>query len=127
MKLRFWRIIPLACAILWSSASFADQFDTMRQRLFDQVALGTNLSATDADVTAYVAAMDATTQSNWSSMEKSPTSKGYLWSAYNKLTGDATNTPAHVWHTYGNLRNMAKSYACPLSTYYHNASLLTDI
>ncbi len=127
MKLRYWRIILLVCAALAGTMVHADVYDTMRGRLLDKVALGTNFDAADADVTAYVTAMDANALSCWNSMEKSPTSKGYLWSQYNKLTGDATNTPSDVWHTYGNLREMAKAYACPRSAYYHNASLLADI
>lgn len=127
MKRRYLNLLWVVCALLAAPQTRADVYDDMRQRLFDKVALGTNFDTSDPDVTAYVTAMDNTTASLWNSMEKSPTSKGYLWSSYNKLTGDATNTPSHVWHTYGNLRDMAKSYACPASTYYHNASLLTDI
>lgn len=127
MNRRYWNILWVVCALLTASITRADVYDDMRQRLLDKVALGTNFDTSDPDVTAYVTAMDNNTASLWSSMEKSPTTKGYLWSAYNKLTGDATYTPAHVWHTYGNLRTMARSYACPASTYYHNASLLADI
>ena len=126
--MRYLRIVLAICAALTINANAnADIYDTMRQRLLEQIALGTNFDTSDPDVVAYVAAMDANALSCWNSMEKSPTTKGYLWSAYNKLTGDATYTPAHVWHTYGNLRTMARSYACPASTYYHNASLLADI
>ncbi len=127
MKRRAWRICLMIGALLCAMTAYADQYDTMRQRLLEQVALGTNFDTSDADVTAYVTAMDKNTQTYWSSMEKSPTSKGYLWSTYNKLTGDASKTPAHVWNSYGQLRAMAKSYACPISTYYQNADLLSDI
>ena len=127
MKRRAWRICLMIGAVLCAMTAYADQYDTMRQRLLEQVALGTNFDTSDADVTAYVTAMDKNTHTYWSSMEKSPTSKGYLWSTYNKLTGDASKTPAHVWNSYGQLRAMAKSYACPISTYYQNADLLSDI
>ena len=127
MRFRMLRIGWIVAALLCVSLSQADQFDTMRQRLLEQVALGTNFDTSDQDVTKYVAAMDRNTLSYWNSMEKEPATKGYLWSIYNKLTGDATNTPAHVWHTYGYIHEMTKSYACPASTYYHNADLLADI
>lgn len=127
MIFRTLKIGLLIGAVLCTTLSHADQFDTMQQRLLDYVALGTNFDTSDPDVTKYVTAMDRNTKTYWESMEKEPATKGYLWSTYNKLTGDATNTPAHVWNTYGNLRSMAKSYACPASTYYQNADLLADI
>ncbi len=127
MKFRTLRIVLIAGAVFAASTAFADVYDTMRQRLLERVALGTNFDTSDADVTKYVTAMDRNTKTCWESMEKDPESKGYLWSTYSKLTGDATNTPAHVWNTYGNIRTMAKSYVCPVSTYYHNADLLADI
>ena len=127
MKFRTLKIVLIAGAVFAASTAFADVYDTMRQRLLERVALGTNFDTSDTDVTKYVASMDRNTKTYWESMEKDPASKGYLWKAYNKLTGDANNTPAHVWHTYGYVHEMVKSYACPASTYYNNADLLTDI
>ncbi len=103
----------------------ADEYDSMRQRLVDHIALGTNFSTTDPDVVTYVASLDNQTRTAWNSMIKTPTT--YLWSSYNKLIGDKDNTPSHVWYTYNNLRYMAKSWACPASAFYHNNDLLADI
>lgn len=121
-------ILILVIALFWGcSCLHADEFDTMRQRLLDYVALGTNLTAADADVTAYVTTMDNNAKKAWDSMEKTPTTKGYLWSDYNKLTGDNNNTSSHVKYSYESLRTMALAWATPVSKYYHDASLLADI
>ena len=127
MNVRYWKILLLTAIVLCGMRTQADTFDTMRQRLLDRVALGTNFDTSDANVTAYVTAMDRNTLTYWNSMEKEPATKGYLWSNYNKLTGDVDNSSSHVWHSYGYLMVMAQSYACPVSAYYHNASLLADI
>lgn len=103
----------------------ADEYDIMRQRLVDYIALGTHFDATDTDVATYVASLDNQTRTAWSSMVKTPTN--CLWTTYNKLTGDKDKTPSHVWYTYNNLRYMAKSWACPASAFYHNGELLADI
>ena len=72
MNFRTLKIGLMVCAVLCTTMSYADQFDTMRQRLLEQVALGTNFDTSDQDVTKYVAAMDRNTLSYWNSMRSNP-------------------------------------------------------
>lgn len=112
----------------WTLAVHADEYDTMRQRLFDYLALGTYFDKTDKDVSTYQTKVDTEAKKVWDSMERDPFTKGYLWSSYNKLKPSGSYTPeTHIHYTYNNIRYMARAWASPASLYYHNADLLTDI
>lgn len=120
--------ISLLVLFAWTAMVHADEYDTMRQRLFDYLALGTYFDKTDKDVSTYQTAVDQQAKKMWDSMEKDPFAKGYLWSSYNKLKASGSYTPeTHISSTYNSIRYMARAWASPASLYYHNHDLLTDI
>ncbi len=99
-------------------------FALMRQNMRDKIVLGKDYDTSDASVSSRISSITTSAKNYLSSMETSPVT--YLWSDYNKLKGDASNTPSHVYYTYGRLLTMAQAYSYE-GRLYHNEELLNAI
>ena len=99
-------------------------FALMRQNMLEKIVLGKGYDVPDGSVSSRISSITTSAKNYWSAMEKSPST--YLWSDYNKLKGDASNTPGHVYYTYGRLLTMAQAY-CYEGRLYHDEELLNDI
>ncbi len=132
MKKRFLVLLCFAAVlaggigIATSSVAYADDFTVMRENLRREVFLGPlDYDVTDPDIQSHISAIvqNATTYQN--SLVLSPTT--YLWSDYNKLTGDASYTCKHIYYSLGRLHTMALAWAYPTSSLYHDTTLLYNI
>lgn len=101
------------------------QFELMRKNFRDKITLGIAYDLDNDAVKKHINSIASNATSYWNNMEKNPVS--FLWSDYNKLKNDATNTPKHVYYSYLRLLEMAKAFAYEGSSLYKNADLLSDI
>lgn len=106
--------------ILFAAFARADEYDVLRLKWRD-ILVGTGYDTLDPNVAARLASIASTANSNWSSMDKSPT-RTFLWSdlASTTVSSDITNS-------YNRLRAMAIAYATPGCSLAGNAALLADI
>lgn len=97
----------------------ADEYDTLRLKWFDTI-IGTGYDTSDATVISRLNSIANAANSNWSSMDKSPT-RTFLWSDLS-----STTVSIHINYSYQRLRSMALAYATPGCSLQGNASLLAD-
>ncbi|MEQ1859136.1 MAG: polysaccharide lyase family 8 super-sandwich domain-containing protein [Chthoniobacteraceae bacterium] len=113
----------LACLLLVISTAFlarADEYDDLRLKWRDTI-VGTGYDTADADVISRLGSVASTANSNWSSMDTSPT-RTFLWS-----DAASTTISSHLTTNYSRLRAMALAYATPGCSLAGNATLLADI
>ena len=84
----------------------ADQYDDLRLKWKD-IMIGVGYNTLDPDVASRLTSIANSANTNWASMDKSPT-RTFLWS---DLAG--ATVPSHVNHNYGRLEDMARAYATP--------------
>ncbi len=117
----FSRRLPLLLAILLlRTFAHADEFDTLRLNWRDTI-VGVGYDTADANVIARLNSIANSANSNWTSMDKSPT-RSFLWS-----DAASTTISTHITTNYSRLRSMALAYATPGCSLEGNAALLTDI
>lgn len=113
-------ILASVQALFAPPVSAADEYDALREKWKVMLTGGTSFSTSDPDIAAQIAAITATAQSHWDTMDKS-SSRTYLWS-------DLTfSDAAHYTSTYKRLKEMALAWATKGSSLQNNASLLADI
>ncbi|HEY1170878.1 MAG TPA: polysaccharide lyase family 8 super-sandwich domain-containing protein [Verrucomicrobiae bacterium] len=109
------------CWLLLSVATLrADEYDTVRQKWFDTM-VGAGYDPLDPIIAPKLTSIANGANSNWSSMDKSPT-RTYLWSDLASST-----VSANITSSYGRLRSMALAYATPGCSLQGNATLLADL
>lgn len=120
-------IISLFLSIgLCTFAFCATDMEVMRENLRKEIMLGDlNYDRSDPAVQAYIASIVKDAKTYYTNLEKSP--KTYLWSDYNKLINDNTNTCKHIEYSLMRLHTMALAWAYPTSELYHNDDYLTAI
>lgn len=106
--------------ILLATFVHADEYDTLRAKWKD-IILGSGYDTLDADVASRLTSIANAANTNWASMDKSPT-RTFLWSDL-----ASTTISAHVTNTYSRLMGMAQAYATPGCSLQGNATLLADI
>ena len=111
--------------LLASGYIYAQDFDLMRKNFREKLTLGVDYDVTDATVKAKINGIVTNANTYWNTMAKTPAT--YLWSDYNYLKNNDSNTPSHVYWSYLRLLTMAQAYAYESSALYHNAQLLADI
>lgn len=107
-------------ALLLASFAQADEYDTLRLKWFDTL-VGTGYDTQNPVVISKLNGIASSANSNWSSMDKSPT-RTFLWSDL-----ASTTVSAHITYNYNRLRAMAIAYATPGCSLEGNAGLLADI
>ncbi len=104
----------------------ASEMDIMRENLRKEIMLGDlNYDRNDATIQAYINTLVKDAKTYYGNLEKNPVT--YLWSDYNKLKNDNTNTCKHIEYSLMRLRTMALAWAYPTSELYHNDDYLTAI
>ena len=99
----------------------ADQYDRLRTKWSTLIAGGTNYNASDPNITAAIASLTKTAQTDWNSLNTSA-SRTYLWSDLTSATDSSQITTS-----YSRLRAMALAYATVGSTLQSSGSLGTDL
>ncbi len=103
----------------------ATDYAQLRRNWQEQVSLGrTDYSSTDADIRNYLSSNEQLVRQYQTSMHREG---NYLWDDQNLLTGNKSFTPAHVNASYTRLAEMARMWAYPGTSLYHDANLLNDI
>jgi fibronectin type 3 domain-containing protein len=137
-KTGIWAMVLLMCFMLvpnYAKAAEPDEFDVLRQRLFDMITGGSAYDPDDADIHPKIDIITTTAQNAWSSMAKN-TDRTYLWSdlSSSKDTVDDPNTAeiekpvsAHVSGSFQRLESMAVAYSTKGSSLQGNSELLADI
>ena len=110
----------LFLAALSTARLAADDYDTLRLKWRDIIA-GTGYDTADPDVAARLTSIANAANSNWASMDKSPT-RTKLWTDL-----ASTTISSHITSSYSRLRAMALAWATPGCSLFGNASLLGDI
>ncbi|MCD6051575.1 MAG: hypothetical protein K0Q55_2984, partial [Verrucomicrobia bacterium] len=109
------------CVLIFITSGLrADEYDTVRQKWFDTI-VGAGYDPVDPVIAPKLTSIASSANSNWSSMDKSPT-RTYLWSDL-----ASTTVSSHITSNYGRLRAMALGYATPGSSLQGNATLLADL
>lgn len=103
----------------------AQALERMRKNLRNKITLGSNYDTSNSAVKSKINSIGSNAQTYWNNMVKSPTT--YLWSDYNKLKNNASNTPTHIYYSYLRLLTMAQAYAYQTSSLNGNSHLLKDI
>ncbi|MDR6550461.1 polysaccharide lyase 8 family protein [Paenibacillus qinlingensis] len=102
-------------------AHAADEYDTLRAKMYDFTTGGSTYDTNDPDIVTKVANITASAQSNWDTMNKA-SGRTYLWSDL------ATTTESeHVSQSYQRLESMTLAYVTRGSSLKGNATLRTDI
>ncbi|KRE64798.1 polysaccharide lyase family 8 super-sandwich domain-containing protein [Paenibacillus sp. Soil750] len=137
-KTGIWAMVLLMCFMLvpnYSKAAELDEFDVLRQRLFDMITGGPAFDPDDADIRPKIDIITTTAQNAWSTMTKQ-TDRTYLWSdlSSSKDTVDDPSTAeiekpisAHVSGSFQRLESMAIAYSTKGSSLQGNSELLADI
>ncbi|OAS15067.1 polysaccharide lyase family 8 super-sandwich domain-containing protein [Paenibacillus oryzisoli] len=137
-KTGIWAMVLLLCLMLvpnYSNAAEPDEFDVLRQRLFDFITGGSSYDPEDTDIRPKIDIITANAQNAWATMARS-TDRTYLWSdlASSKDTVDDPNTAeiekpvsAHVSGSFQRLESMAVAYSTRGSSLQGNSELLGDI
>lgn len=99
----------------------ADEYDTLRAKIYDFTTGGTTYDIADPDISVKIANITNLAQTNWDTMNKSA-GRTYLWSDL------ATTTESeHVSQSYQRLEAMTLAYVTRGSTLQNNATLRADI
>ncbi|MDR6550462.1 polysaccharide lyase family 8 super-sandwich domain-containing protein [Paenibacillus qinlingensis] len=128
IKLRFMKALLLVLvmtvtlqALPMNSAYAADEYDTLRQKVFDLTTGGPTYDPNDPDISGKIANIVTAAQTNWDTMNKSA-GRTYLWSDL------ATTTESeHVSGSYARLEAMTLAYVTRGSSLKDNAAMLADI
>lgn len=103
----------------------ATNFNLMRQNLRDKVTLGPlDYDPDEPPMRTYLDGIASSARKAQISMRHDTT---FLWDEWPLLTGVPSYTPFHVHYSYQRLETMARAYAYPGSSCYHDAQLLADI
>lgn len=113
------RFLVVLITLLLVAFARADQYDTLRLKWFDTI-VGTGYDTMDPTVISRLDSIASSANSNWSSMDKSPT-RTFLWSDL-----ASTTVSIHINYSYQRLRSMALAYATPGCSLQGNATLLAD-
>lgn len=114
------RLVCLALALFSFSFVHADEYDDLRLKWRD-IIIGSGYDTGDTNVASRLTSIANAANTNWSSMDKSPT-RTFLWSDQ-----ASTTISSHVTNTYSRLMGMAQAYATPGCSLQGNATLLADI
>ena len=100
------RFLFVLVTLLFVSFVRADEYDTLRLKWFNTL-VGTGYDTQDPVIISKLNGIANSANSNWSSMDKSPT-RTFLWSDL-----ASTTVSAHITDNYNRLRAMAIAYATP--------------
>lgn len=114
-----FRLLLCSFLLLSLARAGADEYDTLRAKWKDTI-VGAGYDTQDADVASKLTSIANAANSNWTSMDKSPT-RTFLWSDL-----ASTSISSHLTSTYSRLRAMALAYATPGCSLQGNATLLAD-
>jgi len=103
------------------------KFAFMRQNMISNVSLGANYDLSNWQVIYTINYNTSSALNYWNSMSKTPTTSGYLWVDYNRLTGDVGWSGQDIRISLERLLSMVQAYGLVGSTLYHNTTLLADI
>ncbi|OAS19163.1 polysaccharide lyase 8 family protein [Paenibacillus oryzisoli] len=99
----------------------ADEYDTLRAKMYDFTTGGSTYNTSDSDISVKITNITSLAQSNWDSMNTSA-GRTYLWSDL------ATTTESeHVSQSYQRLEAMTLAYVTRGSSLKDNATLRADI
>ncbi len=115
---RLFRVCALI--LLFVSTARADEYDTLRLKWRDLI-VGAGYDTADPNVAARLTSIANSANSNWASLDKSPT-RTFLWS---DLT--STTISAHITNSYSRLRAMALAYATPGCSLAGDTAMLADL
>ena len=113
------RVLIVLATLLFVAFARADEYDNLRLKWRDAI-VGTGYDTADTTVISRLNSIANAANSNWSSMDKSPT-RTFLWSDL-----ASTTISIHINYSYQRLRAMALAYATPGCSLYGNATLLAD-
>ena len=113
------RFLVALAALLFAVFVHADQYDDLRLRWRDTI-VGNGYDTADSTVISRLNSISNAANSNWSSMDKSPT-RTFLWPDL-----ASTTVSIHINYSYQRLRSMALAYATPGCSLHGNATLLAD-
>ncbi|MEY3895546.1 MAG: hypothetical protein RLZZ214_1065 [Verrucomicrobiota bacterium] len=113
------RFLVVLATLLLVSFARADEYDDLRLKWRDTI-VGTGYDTADTTVISRLNSIANAANSNWSSMDKSPT-RTFLWSDL-----ASTTVSIHINYSYQRLRSMALAYATPGCSLQGNATLLAD-
>ncbi|KRF06632.1 hypothetical protein ASG89_19490 [Paenibacillus sp. Soil766] len=99
----------------------ADEYDTLRAKIYDFTTGGLTYDPADPDISGKITNITILAQTNWDTMNKAA-GRTYLW---NDLA--TTTESEHVSGSYQRLEAMTLAYVTRGSTLYNNATLLADI
>ncbi|NQX60818.1 polysaccharide lyase 8 family protein [Paenibacillus qinlingensis] len=128
IKFRFLKALLLVLALIVNvlalpnqPASAADEYDTLRSKIYDFTTGGPTYDPADPDISGKITNITTLAQTNWDTMNKAA-GRTYLWSDM------ATTTESeHVSGSYQRLEAMTLAYVTRGSTLQNNATLLADI
>lgn len=104
-----------------SSATTANEFDTVRQKYATMLTGGSTFDASDPDIAARIATITAAGQQSWTSMKKNA-DRNRLWD-----DSPLGNDSASLTRTYQHLRDMALAYTTEGSALQGNTQLEADL
>jgi hyaluronate lyase len=113
------RFLVVLAALLFAAFTRADEYDDLRLKWRDTI-VGSGYDTADSTVISRLNSIANAANSNWSSMDKSP-SRTFLWSDL-----ASTTRSIHINYSYQRLRSMALAYATPGCSLHGNATLLAD-
>ncbi|NOU65483.1 hypothetical protein GC096_15720 [Paenibacillus sp. LMG 31461] len=114
-------LVFIAVALPIQPANAADEYDTLRARMYDFTTGGSTYDTADPDISVKITNITTLAQTNWDTMNKSA-GRTYLWSDL------ATTTESeHVSQSYQRLEAMTLAYVTRGSSLQNNAALRTDI
>jgi hypothetical protein len=114
-------LVIIAVALPIQPANAADEYDTLRARMYDFTTGGSTYDTGDPDISVKVTNITTLAQTNWDTMNKTA-GRTYLWSDL------ATTTESeHVSQSYQRLEAMTLAYVTRGSSLKNNATLRADI
>jgi hyaluronate lyase len=113
------RFLVVLAALLFAAFTRADEYDDLRLKWRDTI-VGTGYDTADPNVASRLTSIANAANSNWSSMDKSPT-RTFLWPDL-----ASTTISIHINYSYQRLHSMALAYATPGCSLHGNATLLAD-
>lgn len=113
------RFLVVLGTLLHAAFARADEYDDLRLKWRD-IIVGTGYDTADTTVISRLNSIANAANSNWSSMDKSPT-RTFLWPDL-----ASTTVSIHINYNYQRLRSMALAYATPGCSLHGNSTLLAD-
>jgi hyaluronate lyase len=114
-----FRALLVLVTLLFAALARADEFDDLRLK-WRNILVGTGYDTADTTVISRLNSIANSANSNWSSMDKSPT-RTFLWSDL-----ASTTISIHINYSYQRLRSMALAYATPGCSLHGDPTLLAD-